>query len=154
MSFTIIKNKDLHKHVVGVSEVNNLKKEFNKVTISGIQETIQFKDYFQSSIAINFASHINKSGEYEVINTLNGLTLFGLNLPIKLRLKDFKAINDIMEKVFEGTHNIYDYKSREYISELSEKRNLFLLNIYNYKKNNGLKIDGVLIDFLSDEMMI
>jgi hypothetical protein len=154
MSFTKIKEKDMHKYNTGITSFNGIHKEFEVLTTSGIQNTIKYRDYFHSSIAVNFSSYIDKNGMYEIIHVLNGLNLLGYRSRVKLRLKDFKAINTIMEGIFKGTHDTYDYKRREYISELSEKRNLFLLNIYNYKKLNGLKIEQSLIDHLSNEMMI
>lgn len=133
--------------LVGVT-INMTNDTFRRVTPS-IDETIKFWDLLISIEAVGFIYYMrSNNNHFNIIQSDNGLTMFPNNCKLYIEKKDFTKVCNIADRIFKGNHNKDDYRDREYIGDLSNKRDEFLREIYKFKiENNYRRVEEFLLVF-------
>ena len=133
--------------LVGVT-INMTNDTFRRVTPS-IDETIKFWDLLISIEAVGFIYYMrSNNNHFNIIQSDNGLTMFPNNCKLYIEKKDFTKVCNIADRIFKGNHNKDDYRNRDYIKDLSNKRDEFLREIYKFKiENNYRRVEEFLLVF-------
>ena len=133
--------------LVGVT-INMTNDTFRRVTPS-IDETIKFWDLLISIEAVGFIYYMeSNNNHFDIIQSENGLTMLPNGGKIYIKKKDFPKVCNIADRIFKGNHNKDDYRDREYIGDLSNKRDEFLREIYKFKiENNYRRVEEFLLVF-------
>ena len=125
--------------LVGVT-INMTNDTFRRVTPS-IDETIKFWDLLISIEAVGFIYYMeSNNNHFDIIQSENGLTMLPNGGKIYIKKKDFPKVCNIADRIFKGNHNKDDYRDREYIGDLANKRDKFLREVYKFKVENKYKI--------------
>lgn len=144
----IVKNANPNQEVLTGVTINMTNDTFRRIT-PFIDETIKFWDLLISIEAVGFIYYMeSNNNHFDIIQSENGLTMLPNGGKIYIKKKDFPKICNIADKIFKGEHNKDDYKNREYIKDLANKRDEFLREVYKFKiENRYLKVEDYLLMF-------
>lgn len=147
----IVEDANPNQEVLAGVTINMTNNTFRRITPS-IDKTIKFRDLLISIEAVGFIYYIESSNNhFDIIQSENGLTMFPNNGKISIKKKDFPKICNIADKIFKGEHNKDDYKNREYIKDLANKRDEFLREVCKFKVENKYKrIEEFLLVFVEE----
>lgn len=139
----------LNQEVLAGVTINMVDNTFRRVT-PFIDEAIKFWDLLISLEAVGFIYYISNN-HFNIIQSENGLTMFPNNCKLYIKKKDFTKVCNIADRIFKGNHNKDDYRNREYIKDLSNKRDKFLREVYKFKiENKYIRVEEFLLVFAEE----